>query len=537
MNLNSILHHHCEALGGAERLQHIHAWHATYRVDVLFWQGRAEEFYRAPDKSRFEIISEVTNETTGCDGQTRWRLDQNQQVQVLQEKTIAGAGKPNVLPDYQYLFPSPQIQLRSLPAVNIDEVRCFVLEKIEGDPPEVEQLFIDATTFLLKRRILHDQGLPVQIDFSDYRPIQGLQVAHRFVQSTPIAGFPALDFQLEHIRLNPLLPDSLFQIPTSPAKDVVFVDPVVARQIPVEIHNYHIYVPVQVNDSPPVLFILDSGAGSTVISQELADQLHIPRRGTMPILGVGGQQLVEAVQVEKFRLPGVEIHHQRTYAMDLSEVRLQTGREVHGVLGYDLFIRCVIRVDYEQQRLGLFDPRGFAYSGEGEVLTGKLVTNILQIPGSINGIEGDFRVDTGSSGCLHLGIRVLKEHNLLKNRQLMEVNTFGIGGESLTYLTRMENLQLGHVRIPDPLVALVAEEANILSLESTLGTIGGQILHKFTVYFDYSRRQLILEKNRLFDQPLQVDTSGMRPIPEAEQLGLHQTAQSGVPEFSVPSKV
>ena len=56
--------------------------------------------------------------------------------------------------------------------------------------------------------------------------------------------------------------------------------------------------------------------------------------------------------------------------------------------------------------------------------------------------------------------------------------------------------------------AVLAEEGAFASVK-TDGNIGGGILKRFKVIFDYSKNQMILEKNSNFDLPERYDMSGM----------------------------
>jgi C-terminal processing protease CtpA/Prc len=53
-----------------------------------------------------------------------------------------------------------------------------------------------------------------------------------------------------------------------------------------------------------------------------------------------------------------------------------------------------------------------------------------------------------------------------------------------------------------------------LSRTGDAGTIGGEIFRRFRAIFDYSRGQLILEKNRYFDEPYTYDASGLFLVAE-----------------------
>jgi predicted aspartyl protease len=57
-------------------------------------------------------------------------------------------------------------------------------------------------------------------------------------------------------------------------------------------------VPVMVNGLGPFQFVVDTGADRTVISEELADRLNLPRSGTAKLHAMGGSATVKLVKID-----------------------------------------------------------------------------------------------------------------------------------------------------------------------------------------------------------------------------------------------
>src|SRR5437879_4458919 len=122
-------------------------------------------------------------------------------------------------------------------------------------------------------------------------------------------------------------------------------------QIPIEIHNNLVVVPVIVNNQLPLKFIVDTGVRTSILTQKIfSDILHLAYSKKYTIAGAGGENLVNAYITNNVTLdlPGV---HGRGHAMlvlenDYLELRNSLGSDVHGTLGYELFSRLVITIDY-----------------------------------------------------------------------------------------------------------------------------------------------------------------------------------------------
>src|SRR5688572_23906509 len=123
-------------------------------------------------------------------------------------------------------------------------------------------------------------------------------------------------------------------------------------EIPIEIYNNLIVVPVILNDALPLKFILDTGVRTAILTQKtFTDILNLAYSRKYSISGPGGSKIIEAYVTNNVSLdlPGV---HGRGHALlvleeDYLELRNYLGTDVHGILGYELFSRFIVEIDYE----------------------------------------------------------------------------------------------------------------------------------------------------------------------------------------------
>ena len=84
------------------------------------------------------------------------------------------------------------------------------------------------------------------------------------------------------------------------------------------------------------------------------------------------------------------------------------------------------------------------------------------------------------------GLRARLEHPL-------EVDGVGFGGTFSSTLGRLTRMSIGPYEWEDPIVVLAAAGDGAFASEDFAGNIGNQVLERFTVTFDYARRQVFLE--------------------------------------------
>ena len=140
-------------------------------------------------------------------------------------------------------------------------------------------------------------------------------------------------------------------------------------QIPIEIYNNLIVVPVVLNGALPLKFILDTGVRTAILTEKtFSDILNLSYSRKYSISGPGGEQIIDAYITNNvsLELPGVtgRGHALLVLGEDYLELRNYLGTDVHGILGYELFSRFIIEVDYDKKVLTLSVPTRFRKKGK-----------------------------------------------------------------------------------------------------------------------------------------------------------------------------
>ncbi len=126
---------------------------------------------------------------------------------------------------------------------------------------------------------------------------------------------------------------------------------------------------VCINGKGPFPFVIDTGAGSSIVATHLAAQLHLPRRGpAVQFAGVGCVGNAQPVGVTSWSVGGVDLRPQSLTAASLPDFGGK-GQPV-GLLGSDVLGRFgAIRIDFTARTLTLGGPEGAPPSGQ-EVVHG-----------------------------------------------------------------------------------------------------------------------------------------------------------------------
>jgi hypothetical protein len=284
--------------------------------------------------------------------------------------------------------------------------------------------------------------------------------------------------------------------------------------VPFELRGGLIVVTVDVNGQRAAL-ILDTGTGiGLALDSAFAQQAHVllsshsaQANGHAVPLGT-----VRSVHVGSAPLADVGV-----VVVDIGTLQTRVGRDIRGTIGYDLFDRYVVAIDYEARTITLTEPRTFTDAGSGTVVPVDLEHHLPVIGASLitrtrGVVPLRLHLDLGSATyAVRLSQRTVAAYGLLHDTVTVH-GPFGVGvgAASEGELLRMPALRIGPLTVSRPSTALAQQtDGPFGASAATDGTIGEPILERTRLTIDYSRSRAILEQRGRFDVPDTVDGSGL----------------------------
>ncbi|MDA1182770.1 MAG: retropepsin-like aspartic protease, partial [Bacteroidetes bacterium] len=126
---------------------------------------------------------------------------------------------------------------------------------------------------------------------------------------------------------------------------------------------------MKIDDSGPLDFIFDSGDGITVIDEEIAEDLELVKHKVVLNEGTVYGALIKHNTIE---VGGFLIEKNiKVYSTDLDHLEISLGRNIDGILGYDLLMHHSIRIDYDTHNFEIYDHG--AHPKKGDPVPFKLV--------------------------------------------------------------------------------------------------------------------------------------------------------------------
>src|SRR5213592_254555 len=118
-----------------------------------------------------------------------------------------------------------------------------------------------------------------------------------------------------------------------------------------------ILIPVHVNDRGPFDFILDTGAGTSLLASDLAKELELKTIGSKEGQSAGGKVSVSLAKVDSLAVGEAKLGDVDVGIVDLSQIGKTIGARIDGDLGYNFLKHFRVAIDYRDCKIRLDDPK------------------------------------------------------------------------------------------------------------------------------------------------------------------------------------
>jgi len=290
--------------------------------------------------------------------------------------------------------------------------------------------------------------------------------------------------------------------------------------VPFELNNNLIVIKVLLNNAIPLKFILDTGIRTTVLTEKtFTDLLNLTYSRKITIPGVGGEKLIDAYVTNNVTLEIGGIigrgHALIVLEKDLLQLKNYLGSSVHGILGYELFSRFIVEIDYSAKMVTFNNPDYYKVKRRFRSYDLKIIDTKPYLSANFtlqnaDVYKGRFMVDTGASHSFLIDVTTDSSYYIPKPSLYSHLGR-GLGGELYGHISRIDEVAIPPFSFKEVITTFPDsasyETRNDKSFRN--GTIGGGMLTRFTVIFDYINEKLYLKKNNSYKKPFEYNLSGL----------------------------
>ena len=284
-----------------------------------------------------------------------------------------------------------------------------------------------------------------------------------------------------------------------------------------QLYGDHIFIHLSVDGSEPLDFIFDTGDGLPVIDLDVANELGLDLNHSATKTSAQGAIKGALIDHNTIELNGIELEKDiQLYATSLRRLEMSIGRNIDGIIGYDLLHHYVVRLDYNKGVFELYDQETYTHDGFGESFEFKLDNYIPHIEGEVTlndgeVLRGDFFINTGAGTTLDFNTKFAEKNDIIdKTGEHFSYPVTGLGEkETMHYEGRVQNFGFGTFDFSKMPIGISTAKHGIQNNKKVAGIMGNKLLKRFNITFDYSREKIYFLKNKNFNGPFTVNASGI----------------------------
>ena len=300
----------------------------------------------------------------------------------------------------------------------------------------------------------------------------------------------------------------------------------VKRVIPFKLLSNLIVFPIEVNWNN-LNFILDSGVGATILfNLNSQDSIQLNNAEKIKLKGLGKEEAVDAIlsSGNLFKIKNIVSNNQKLYVVsnDNFDLSSKMGVTIHGIIGYEIFKDFVIKINYSTKKLVFYKPDNYVHNDCKKCETFYLEFHRLKPYINLgvkfnedtdNLVPVKLLIDSGGSDAMWLFENSKPEilpPTLFFNDFLGE----GLSGAIHGKRSKIHSLVLGKFELLNPTVSYPdsLSVAEAMKFTKRNGSMGGTVLKRFIVVFDYRNSKITLRKGHFFKEPFRYNMSGIELV-------------------------
>ncbi|MFH7014840.1 PDZ domain-containing protein [Flavobacterium sp. FlaQc-47] len=289
--------------------------------------------------------------------------------------------------------------------------------------------------------------------------------------------------------------------------------------IPFKLINNLVFIPIKVN-GVELNLLLDSGVEETILfSMEDKQEVTFNNVQKIKLKGLGSEEEIEGLKSTNNTLEthGLKSINHLVYIILDQNFNLSShiGIPVNGIIGYKFFKNNIVEINYHRKKVIIHS--------NNEETRRKLEKKFKVLPITIEKskpyiyttaivdsikVPAKLLIDIGNSDAFWIF-----ENSKIKlpKKNFPDFLGKGFSGDIEGHRAKIDNFLIEDFNFKKPIVSFPDSSSikNVKMVPDRIGSIGGEVLKRFTVVIDYADKKLYLKKNSKFSEPFTYNKSGI----------------------------
>lgn len=295
-----------------------------------------------------------------------------------------------------------------------------------------------------------------------------------------------------------------------------------------------IVVPIILNGKGPFNFILDTGSESGLIFDKwVIAENNLVNARQIPVYASNGNKITDLLVASdlNIKMPGVEGSQQTMLVLQDNNIDIKgmLGIDAHGILGSELFNRFVVEIDYEEEKIRLYDhekfkaPRGYK-KVDIEVKNFRPYISAEVKQKGHKKVKVDLLIDTGASSAVFLDEQ-RHEEIVLPKKTIDHTLGSGITGSLEGKIGRVKRMKIGNKFTFRKVLTSFPQDwkiqKKVRDQDGSIirhGTIGSDVLSKFNIIYNYMDKVAYFKKEKNYREEFKFNRAGFTFVAEGKEL-------------------
>lgn len=289
--------------------------------------------------------------------------------------------------------------------------------------------------------------------------------------------------------------------------------------IPFKLINNLVFIPIKVNGIE-LNFLLDSGVEETILfSMEDKKEVSFKNVQKIKLRGLGSEEEIEGLKSTNNILEthGIKsVNHMVYIILDQGfNLSSHIGIPVNGIIGYKFFKNNIVEINYQKKKIFIHE--------NNEEIRNRLDQKFKTLPITIErskpyivataivddvSIPAKLLIDIGNSDSFWVF-----ENNKIKlpKKNFPDFLGKGFSGDIEGHRAKISKFSMADFEFKNPIVSFPDSSSikNVKMVVDRIGSVGGEVLKRFTIILDYADHKMYLKKNNKFNDPFSYNKSGI----------------------------
>jgi hypothetical protein len=306
--------------------------------------------------------------------------------------------------------------------------------------------------------------------------------------------------------------------------------------IPFKLINNLVFLPLKVN-GVSLTFLLDSGAEETILfGLDENEDINLKNIKKISLRGLGSDEAVDGLKSTGNIIESENLYsssHLMYVILDQKfNLSSHVGIPVNGIIGHTFFKNNLVEVNYSKKKIYVYSPNDKKQQRRINRRFEKLTITIekskpdveAKVTLNSNTLNAKLLIDVGNSDSVWLFSN--NENIKVPEKHFNDYLGQGFSGPVLGERGRINDFTIGNFKF-DNLFAAFPDSSSLKHVKivpNRVGSVGGEVLKRFTVVFDYPSNYIYLRKNKDYQTPFSYNKSGI----EIRHSGLQWIKESVV---------